>query len=205
MRGATPKHLYTTKLFSCYDSTMLPLFITGNQNKVDYLSRTVGVVLPHQKIDLDEIQSKDPIVVVEHKARQAYNLVKKPVLIEDTSLSFTALDGLPGTFVKFFVESKDGLETMCRMLDGFTDRSAYASAVYAYYDGTTLKIISGQLNGTIATHPRGSGGYGWDQIFEPEGYGGLTRAELSPQQDAESYNKIRDTHALTVFLNQLGS
>lgn len=182
---------------------MLPTFITGNQNKVDYLSKTVGMELPHQKVDLDEIQSPDPAVVVEHKVRQAYDIIKKPVLVEDTSLSFNALDGLPGTFVKFFVEADNGLENMCRMLDGLSDRSAYASAVYAYYDGTELKVFTGRLNGTIATSPRGSGGYGWDQIFEPEGYGGLTRAELSPELDRESYDKIRDTDGLRSFLQTL--
>lgn len=182
---------------------MLPTFITGNQNKVDYLSKTVGMELPHQKVDLDEIQSPDPAVVVEHKVRQTYDIIKKPVLVEDTSLSFNALDGLPGTFVKFFVEADNGLENMCRMLDGLSDRSAYASAVYAYYDGTELKVFTGRLNGTIATSPRGSGGYGWDQIFEPEGYGGLTRAELSPELDRESYDKIRDTDGLRSFLQTL--
>ncbi len=182
---------------------MIPTFITGNQNKVNYLSTTVGIDLPHQKIDLDEIQSVDPLVVVEHKAKQAYAILKTPVLIEDTSLSFNALDGLPGTFVKFFVEANDGLENMCRMLDGFSDRSAYASIVYAYYDGENLKIFSGRLNGTIADHPRGNGGYGWDALFEPEGYDGLTRAELSPELDAESYNKMRDTDNLKAFLKEL--
>ena len=182
---------------------MIPTFITGNQSKVNYLSTTVGIDLPHQKIDLDEIQSVDPLVVVEHKAKQAYAILKTPVLIEDTSLSFNALDGLPGTFVKFFVEANDGLENMCRMLDGFSDRSAYASIVYAYYDGENLKIFSGRLNGTIADHPRGNGGYGWDALFEPEGYDGLTRAELSPELDAESYNKMRDTDNLKAFLKEL--
>lgn len=182
---------------------MLPIFITGNQNKVDYLSATVGMELPHQKVDLDEIQSPDPIVVVEHKVRQAYDIIKKPVLIEDTSLSFNALNGLPGTFVKFFVDTENGLENMCRMLDGFSDRTAYASAVYAYYDGTDLKIIPGKLNGVIAQSPRGNGGYGWDKIFEPEGYNGLTRAELSPDLDRESYDKIRDTASLRSFLKTL--
>jgi non-canonical purine NTP pyrophosphatase (RdgB/HAM1 family) len=182
---------------------MLPVFITGNQNKVDYLSKTVGVELSHQKIDLDEIQSPDPIAVAEHKVRQAYDIVGMPVLVEDTSLSFNALGGLPGTFVKFFVESENGLENMCRMLDGLQDRSAYASAVYAYYDGTDLKTFSGRLNGIIASSPRGSGGYGWDQIFEPEGYSGLTRAELSPEQDRESYDKIRDTNSLRLFLQSI--
>ena len=179
---------------------MLPIFITGNQNKVNYLSKSLGITLEHQKIDLDEIQSPDPTVVIEHKVKQAYELIKKPVLVEDTSLSFNALDGLPGTFVKFFVEANDGLESMCRMLDGFEDRSAYASAVYGYYDGKDMKFFSGRLDGTIATHARGEGGYGWDKIFEPAGYNGVTRAELSPEDDIESYNKIRDFDALKTFL-----
>lgn len=182
---------------------MLPLFITGNQDKADYLSKTLGVQLAHQKLDLDEIQSPDSLVVVEHKVKQAYELVQRPVLVEDTSLCFTALDGLPGTFVKFFVDANDGLENMCRMLDGFTDRSAYASAVYGYYDGTSARYFTGKLPGRIAVHPRGSGGYGWDGIFEPEGYDGLTRAELSPALDLESYAKIRDFEGLRNFINTL--
>ncbi|MFZ1301188.1 MAG: non-canonical purine NTP pyrophosphatase [Candidatus Microsaccharimonas sp.] len=179
---------------------MLPIFITGNQNKVDYLSKTLGYSLEHQKIDLDEIQSPDPKVVIEHKVKQAFSLIQKPVLVEDTSLSFNALDGLPGTFVKFFVEAHDGLESMCRMLDGFEDRSAYASAIYGYYDGKELRFFGGRLNGVIVDHPRGDGGYGWDQVFAPEGYDGLTRAELAPEKDLESYNKIRDFDSLRAFM-----
>lgn len=181
----------------------LPIFITGNQNKVDYLSRTLGVQLEHHKLSLDEIQSPDPQAVIEHKVRQAYEILKQPVLVEDTSLSFNALGGLPGTFIKFFVESPDGLENLCRMLDGFEDRSAYASAVYGYYDGEQRKYFSGRLNGVIAKHPRGTGGYGWDTIFEPVGYDGKTRAELIHELDIESYNKIRDLTALRNFIATL--
>ena len=179
---------------------MLPVFISGNQNKIDYLSKSLGFELDHQKIDLDEIQSADPKVVIEHKVRQAYDLIKKPVLVEDTSLSFNALNGLPGPFVKFFVDAESGLENMCRMLDGFEDRSAYGSVIYGYYDGQNLHFFEGRLDGTIAQAPRGDGGYGWDKIFEPAGYGGLTRAELSHEQDIESYNKLRDTKGLRDFL-----
>lgn len=177
-----------------------PVFITGNQNKADYLAKTLGVELEHQKIDLDEIQSVDPLAIVEHKVRQAFDIIQKPVLVEDVSLVFTALNGLPGPFIKFFVDSENGLENLCRMLDGFDDRSAYASVVYGYFDGEALEIISGRLNGTIAASPRGDGGYGWDKIFEPEGYDGLTRAELSPEKDIESYNKLRDFDALRALL-----
>lgn len=177
-----------------------PVFITGNQNKADYLAKTLGIELEHQKIDLDEIQSVNPLEIVEHKVRQAYEIVQKPVLVEDVSLVFNSLNGLPGPFIKFFVDAENGLENLCRMLDGFDDRSAYASVVYGYFDGETLELIPGKLNGMIAKSPRGEGGYGWDKIFEPEGYDGLTRAELSPEKDIESYNKLRDFDALRAFL-----
>lgn len=158
------------------------------------------MTLDHQKIDLDEIQSADPKVVIEHKVRQAYSLIQQPVLVEDTSLVFNALNGLPGPFVKFFVDAEDGLENMCRMLDGFNDRSAYGSVIYGYFDGNNLRFFEGRLNGTIAEHPRGDGGYGWDRIFIPDGYNNLTRAELSAQDDIETYNKLRDTKGLLEFL-----
>ena len=182
---------------------MLPIFITGNQNKADYLSKTVGIQLEHQKLDLDEIQSANPRVVIEHKVKQAYDLIKKPVLVEDTSLGFYSIGGLPGPFIKFFVDAKDGLENLCRILDGFTDRSARAIVIYGYYDGNQLKFIEGGMDGNIAEHPRGDGGYGWDQVFEPEGYRGLTRAELSVEEDIESYNKLRDSEGLKTFLTSL--
>jgi len=182
---------------------MLPIFITGNQNKVDYLSRILGINLAHQKVELDEIQSVDPRAVTEHKARQAYTLLQRPVLVEDNSMSFNALGGLPGPFVKFFIESSAGNEGLCRMLDGFSDRSAYSVVVYAYYDGEQLKFFEGRLDGRITESPRGDGGYGWDPIFEPEGYGGRTRAELNAEEDAESWEKLRDLDGLRAFLSLL--
>lgn len=182
---------------------MLPIFITGNQRKVDYLSKILDIPLQHQKIELDEIQSVDPRKVVEHKVKQAYKIVGKPVLVEDVSLVCNALNGLPGPFIKFFVEAENGVENLCRMLDGFADRSAYGSVLYGYYDGTDMQFIQGKLEGKIAQQPRGRGGYGWDQIFEPDGYGGLTRAELDARQDIETYCKLRDIDALRALLQTI--
>ncbi len=179
-----------------------PVFISGNQDKVDYISKSLEMQLEHQKISLDEIQSVDPIVVVEHKVRQAYEIIQKPVLIEDTCLAFTALDGLPGPFIKFFVDAHDGFEMMCRMLDSFDDRSATASTIFCYYDGKKMYHFPSSVDGVIAQHPRGNGGYGWDVIFEPEGYNGLTNAELSLEKYIESHKKIRDIEGLKQFLNQ---
>src|SRR4051812_45378209 len=111
-------------------ASRMPVFITGNQNKADYLARLLGVELEHRKINLDEIQSADLNEIVSHKVKQAYAVAGCPVLVEDVSLGFSALGGLPGPFIKFFVEVEDGLEKLCRMLDGFEDRSAQGACVY---------------------------------------------------------------------------
>lgn len=180
----------------------LPVFITGNQHKADYLATMLGITLEHQKVDLDEIQSTDLDKIVTHKVEQAYKELARPVLVEDVALNFTALNSLPGPFIKFFVESPDGLEKLCRMLDGFDDRSARAECTFGYYDGTQLELFHGGLDGMIATSPRGENGYGWDRIYEPMGYGGRTRAELSPEEDEETYVTIKPFALLRDFLKK---
>lgn len=180
-------------------------FITGNQNKADYLARLLGMEIDHQKVDLDEIQAHTVAEVVEHKVRQAYEIVKKPVLVDDVGLGFEALSGLPGPFVKFFVESSDGLEKLCRMLDGFDTRRATGTCTQGYYDGTTLKLFTGQIHGEITQHPRGENGfsYGWDAIFCPDGYGGRTRAELTAKEYDEVYEQIRPFVQVREFLQSI--
>lgn len=181
----------------------LPVFITGNQNKADYLSRILGIQLDHHKVNLDEIQSTSLDEIVTHKVKQAYELVQKPVLVEDVALNFEALGGLPGPFVKFFVDAEDGLEKMCRMCDGLENRNASAECVYGYFDGQRLELIRGGLNGAIAERPRGDGGYGWDRIFCPEGYGGRTRAELTNEENEATYQLIKPFDQLRVLLQSL--
>lgn len=182
------------------DTNKLPVFITGNQHKADYLAKMLGIHLDHHKVDLDEIQSVSLEEIVIHKARQAYDVIKKPVLVEDVALGFNALNGLPGPFVKFFVESENGLENMCRMLDGFDDRSARAECMFAYYDGNNCTVIAGGLDGVIAKNPHGEGGFGWDRVFCPEGYEGKTRAELILEQNEATYRTIKPIDKLRTFL-----
>lgn len=182
---------------------MKPVFITGNASKASYLAKMLGINLEHQKIDLDEIQSTILEEIVEHKVRQAYQIIGKPVLVEDVSLGLDALGGLPGPFIKFFVEAPNGLENICRMCDNLANRRAEAGCVYGYYDGSSLELFRGGLTGTIASHPRGSSGFGWDKIFCPDGYNGKTRAELSPSDDEKTYATIKPYRALREFLSKL--
>ncbi len=163
----------------------LPLFITGNQSKTDYLSRQLGVQIPHRALELDELQSTDLHVIVEHKLRQAYQICKAPVLVEDVSLVFCALGELPGPYIKWFVEIA-GDEACCRMLDGFEDRSAIIRCTYGYFDGEDMRFFDSELPGSIATEPRGENGFGFDRFFINEGYD-ITRAEMPQEENERTY------------------
>lgn len=168
--------------------TNLPIFITGNQAKADYLSRQLGVSLEHRKVDLDELQSTALHTIVEHKLRQAYDIVQAPVLVEDVSLVFNALGELPGPYIKWFVE-RAGDEACCRMLDGFDDRNAVIRCTFGYYDGERMEFFDSELPGAIANEPRGENGFGFDRFFINEGLD-ITRAEMSQAENERTYAEL---------------
>jgi non-canonical purine NTP pyrophosphatase (RdgB/HAM1 family) len=172
-------------------------FITGNQNKADYLAKYLGFFVKHKKLDLDEIQSLNLREIVEHKVRQAYDKIKTPVIVEDVSLEFKALNGLPGPFIKFFVDNVP-FEVICSMI-GTNTREAVARCVFGYYDGVNLELFEGILEGVISESPVGENGYGWDRIFIPKGYE-LTRAQLDEEDDKKTYLQIKPFAALKEFL-----
>ena len=178
-------------------------FITGNQNKADYLAKLLDMPIEHQKVELDELQSLDLHEIVEHKVRQAYEVIKSPVLVEDVSLEFTALGQLPGPFIKFFVDSA-GNESCCRMLNGFDDRTATIRCTFGYYDGEKVEFFDSVMGGRISTEPRGENGYGFDKIFINDGYE-VTRAEMSPEENEQTYRDlmkpIAKVHAFLATLN----
>ncbi|OIO32314.1 MAG: non-canonical purine NTP pyrophosphatase [Candidatus Yonathbacteria bacterium CG_4_9_14_0_8_um_filter_46_47] len=174
-------------------------FITGNQNKADYFAKYLGHPVDYVKLDLDEIQSLDLKEIAEHKVRQAYEKIKKPVIVEDVALEFTALGGLPGPFIRFFVD-KVPFETICSMI-GSKARNATARCVFGYFDGKDLELFEGSLDGQIAEVPSGENGYGWDKIFIPQGYS-VTRASLSEEDDQKTYLQIKPFAKLKEYLKQ---
>ncbi len=173
------------------------VFITGNQNKADYFSQLIGHPIDHVKVELDEIQSLDLKEIVKHKLHQAYKQVRRPVLVEDVSLEFSALGRLPGTFIKWFLQDMS-YESICKLLEG-KDRGAKAKCVFGYFDGTEEIYFEGELAGTIPGSPAGTGGYGWDPIFIPEGFQ-ITRAQLKPEDDLKTYLIIKPIDKVREFL-----
>lgn len=173
------------------------IFITGNQAKADYLEIFLGFPIDHVKVDLDELQSLDLKKIVEHKVKQAYAEVGKPVVVEDVSLEFEALGRLPGPFIRFFVDEMP-LEDVCSLLDG-KSRGATARCVFGFFDGKKLELFEGSLKGEIAKVPEGENGYGFDRIFIPEGYD-ITRAQMNEDDDKKTYLMVKPIEELKKFL-----
>jgi len=167
-------------------------FVTGNKNKlaeVQKIMKDVKTTITNHKLDLPELQG-DPLYVSEEKCKLAVVEIGGPVITEDTSLCFNALNGMPGPYIKWFLENcgHDGLN---KMLDGFPDRTAYAQTIVAYCEGQgkAVYLFDGRTNGKIV-HPRGPLEFGWDPIFECSDGGeesiGLTYAEM----DKEVKNRV---------------
>ena len=82
-------------------------FVTGNPNKLKEFTQIIGEVSVYEfqskSIDLPEYQG-EPEEIAIAKCKEALEIAKAPVLIEDTSLCFNALGGLPGPYIKWFLD-----------------------------------------------------------------------------------------------------
>lgn len=177
-----------------------PTFITGNQHKADFLARHIGVKIAHHKLDLDELQSLDRRAVAEHKVRQAYDILKRPVLVDDSALMLTALGRLPGTFIKSFLDEL-GTDGLCRLAHRLDNQEAIAIVSYALFDGDQLHLFEGEMRGRIAAKPAGSGGHGFDSIFIAEGHT-KTRAELTQEERDLSSARFQALQKLKTYLQK---
>ncbi|KAH0553981.1 hypothetical protein KQX54_006769 [Cotesia glomerata] len=150
------------------------VFVTGNAKKLEEILAILGKNFPrevrNQKIDLPEYQG-EPRDISISKCKAAMEVVKGPVIVEDTCLCFNAMKGLPGPYIKWFLE-KLGPEGLVDMLTTWQDKSAEAVCTFAYSSGNPddeIILFEGKTQGTIVS-PRGPRDFGWDPIFQPDGY-----------------------------------
>lgn len=155
-------------------------FITGNAHKAAEVGRLLGFPLRHEFVGAEEIQAIELEPVVRYKAEHAYTVLRRPVLVEDTGLTFAAWNGLPGALIKWFLQSL-GTDGICRLLQAETDRQAHATTVFGYHDGTACHVFAGTVAGSIPETPRGTQGFGWDAIFQPDG-SPRTFAEMTAEE-----------------------
>jgi inosine triphosphate pyrophosphatase len=84
------------------------------------------------------------------------------------------LGGLPGPYIKWFLD-KLGHDGLNRLLAGYQDKSAKAQCIFGLIEpnssGSTVEpvLFRGICSGKIVP-PRGSKTFGWDCIFQPDGF-----------------------------------
>ncbi|TCM56313.1 XTP/dITP diphosphohydrolase [Rhizobium sp. PP-F2F-G48] len=130
-----------------------------------------------------------------------------PALSDDSGLVVDALNGDPGVYTANWAETADGtrdfamamhkVETALQEAGATTSaaRSARFISVLclAWPDGH-VKLFRGEVEGTVVWPPRGSQGFGYDPVFQPEGHE-RTFGEMSA--DEKHGWKPGDAHALS--------
>lgn len=154
--------------------------VTGNAHKLKEWQQILpsDIAMETVDVDLPEIQSDDVEEIVRDKAKRAYEVVGKPVVVEDVSAGLDEFDGLPGPFIKFFNKRLGG--DALYKLAGEREARATVSASVAYYDGSEMIVVRADVHGR-AVEPRIREGFGFDITFLPDGEE-LTFAEMTPEK-----------------------
>ncbi|CAG4968702.1 unnamed protein product [Colias eurytheme] len=183
-------------------------FVTGNIKKLEEVKVILGNNFPlevtNHKLDLPELQGEINEVSIQ-KCREAARRLKKPVIIEDTCLCFNALQGLPGPYIKWFLD-KLKPEGLHQLLAGWEDKSAEAVCTFAYSPGNPedeVILFQGITTGTIVS-PRGTRDFGWDCIFQPDGYD-KTYAELPKEEKNKISHRFKALDKLKSYFAQNSS
>lgn len=177
------------------------VFVSSNQEKFREIRGALadcGVEIERIALDLPEIQSLNPAHVADYKAHKAYEALHIPVLVEDTGLGLVAWQGYPGALIKWVLGSV-GEAGLCRQLDAWDDRRAVATVVLCLFDGQQTRLFSGQTSGTITDQPRGEFGFGWDSIFQADGYT-ITYGEMAREAKMKISMRARALDALKQYL-----
>jgi XTP/dITP diphosphohydrolase len=145
------------------------------------------------------------------KARQVAEATGIPALADDSGIEVDALDGGPGPRSARYSGPGATEESNLRaLLDAVRDvpqaqRTARYRAVAAVaWPGRAAVWSEGVCEGTLRQDPRGSGGFGYDPIFQPEG-DERTMAELAPEEKDRISHRGRALRALRSRLEDDGT
>jgi XTP/dITP diphosphohydrolase len=146
------------------------------------------------------------------KARHAAQLARLPALADDSGLEVDALDGRPGVWsARFAGAAATDAQNLQRLLEELAARPGQARTaryqcvmVFVREAGDATPLIArGTWEGSIIGAPRGSGGFGYDPVFVPQGER-CTAAELVPEQKNLVSHRGQALRALVAMLGAPG-
>jgi non-canonical purine NTP pyrophosphatase (RdgB/HAM1 family) len=168
-------------------------FATGNRMKFDEAEEFFKKYMPHITLkqcdkDFDEIQSLDPEAIALNKAHQAWDYLKKPVIVDDAGIYFHQYHNFPGTLTKFIFKGL-GYEGIFRLVNHNNPASFKLVLVFMYGPDKYQTFEAHGDGKIIHTHKleRTYEGGPFDPLFVPDGQT-KTYDELRHEGNFEQYN-----------------
>ena len=193
------------------------IFASNNQHKIEELKTFAGnksdsfrievVSLKEAGIDVDIPEPHDTLEEnASEKSWTIYNLTRNDCFSEDTGLEIEALNGEPGVkSARYAGEArsfKDNIEKVLKKLANETNRSARFRAVISLIiDGKEIQF-QGICGGKIIETPQGTGGFGYDPIFIPDG-SKRSFAEMSIEEKNQFNHRTKAAAKLVAFLQNM--
>ena len=188
------------------------VFATNNPNKI----KEVQMLLPHsiEIISLENIGCLEDIpetaATIEGNAIQKANYITEKYgydcFADDTGLEVEALNGEPGVYsARYAGEQRNAEDNMDKLLNNLKehhDRSAQFKTVIALNLNGKQHLFTGIVNGKITFEKIGNQGFGYDPIFQPDGFS-ETFAQLSMEQKGQISHRGLATKQLIAFLESI--
>lgn len=172
---------------------------------LELLPRPAGV--PEVVEDADTLEGNARL-----KAVALAEATGEAAVADDTGLAVDALGGAPGAWSARYAGPgatyDDNVERLLTDLEGVppAERTARFEtvAIVRWPDGREV-VVTGVLAGRITTERRGTNGFGYDPVFEPDGGDGRTLAEMAPTEKDEISHRGRAFRALAERLAEPGA
>ena len=191
----------------------MPALIVATRN--EHKLRELGEVLPG--IELDPLPPEVELPPEEWqtfsenalgKARAAHAATGRAAIADDSGIEAHGLDGRPGVHsARYAGEDATDEQNLAKLLDEVgrqDDRGVSYVCVIALVDeGGNESVFEGRSDGTLATEPRGTGGFGYDPAFIPDDTGPddeRTMAELTPDEKNAISHRGRAARELATHL-----
>jgi len=140
------------------------------------------------------------------KAGFLYQHYKQNCFSDDTGLEVESLNGAPGVYSARFAGAgksyRDNYELLLNKMQGFSNRKARFRTVVALILEGKECLFEGAINGLILENPTGEQGFGYDPVFQPEGYS-KSFAEMSLEEKNQISHRKIAMKKLADFLNAL--
>ncbi|MFC5282416.1 non-canonical purine NTP diphosphatase [Pedobacter alpinus] len=184
------------------------VFATNNLNKLEEVQIKVGnsfKLLSLKEIGCFEDIAETGLTLEENatiKSTYVYKNYNISCFADDTGLEIFALNNEPGVYSARYSGDRDPIKNMDLVLEklkGIENRSARFRTVISLIIGNKEHLFEGIVNGTIRKEKSGAAGFGYDPIFEPEGYD-ITFAEMNIADKNKISHRGRAMEKLITFL-----